>query len=524
MKLIVRFPSTTKLGTVSLDDFDRPRITFSAILVDGIPTPKFEREGPAVHLLRGATEISVVKSFPSGRQPIITRPKRTAHDAPTIVTTSPVVNLAPAAPAPAVAPSHTPATVAPPIRPPPAPTSHPAPPSPAVKAAPLSAPAPPSRERPNPPPYPGPMVPSPKTARSTDSDKDFATLLVEQADSGLAATEALSGLPTNLEPEQLFRPGRIIAPDALKSLTGAYLKFAVTQPAPTDIPEAAREALVESTRRQHINYCKMIAREIHPDQPIDRALVSALQRLAAQRGWKQSTQMKAAAAIQGAFKILPLYFKNTASILLKDFPVWRMSLVTFGHRSKQELPDQPKAASWEQVSNAVTACKNDAQAMALLIGWLTAARLGCVRQLSKGDVKWSAQHTLVRFSKGKSARIRGPYTVHAQPIPREFRDRWKNYVESRQTALFPRHVTGNSLKDALRHIDPELEQRSIRRGALQAMALCDVDEETLMRYSGHTQVSTLRRYLNWNAMNSKVQKEMTEAGKPLVKKPTRPRK
>ena len=259
----------------------------------------------------------------------------------------------------------------------------------------------------------------------------------------------------------------------------------MAQPAPTDIPEAAREALVESTRRQHLNYCKMVAKEINPDQPIDRALVSALQRLAAQRGWRKGTQLKVAAGIQGAFKILPLYFMNTASILLKDFPVWRMSLVTYGHRSKQELPVQPKAASWEQVSHAVRACKNDGQAMALLIGWLTAARLGCVRQLSRGDVKWSAQHTLVRFSKGKSARIRGPYTVHAQPVPREFRDRWKSYFESRQTALFPRHVTGNSLKEALRHIDPELEQRSIRRGALQAMALCDVDEETLMRCRTH---------------------------------------
>lgn len=234
--------------------------------------------------------------------------------------------------------------------------------------------------------------------------------------------------------------------------------------------------------------------------------------------------MKAAAALQGAFKILPLYFTKTASVMLKDFPVWRMSLVTFGHRSKQELPNQPKAATWEQVRQAIAACKNDAQAMALLIGWLTASRLGCVRQLSKGDVKWSAKHTLVRFAQGKGARIRGPYTVHAQPIPTEFQERWKNYVEDRQTALFPRHVSGKSLKEALRHIDPSLEQRSIRRGALQAMAACGVDEETLMRYSGHTQLSTLRRYLNWNAINAKVQKEMTEAGKALVKKLPSPRK
>lgn len=371
------------------------------------------------------------------------------------------------------------------------------------------------------------MVPARRAPANTTPapDGNFASLITAQVEAGLAATEALSGVPANFDTSQLFRPGRISVPDAPQRLTGAYLKFAVTQPPPTDIPEAAREALAKDTRRQHLMYLRMLAKELNPDQPLDRALVSALQRLAEERKWKQSTQMKAAAAVQGAFKILPLYFRNTASILLKDFPVWRMSLVTFGHRAKQELPNQPKPATWDQVSKAIEECKNDAQAMALLIGWLTASRLGCIRQLSKGDVKWSAQHTLVRFTKGKGARIRGPYTVHAQPIPDQFRARWKDYADSRHTALFPRHVTGKSLKDALRRIDPSLEQRSIRRGALQAMALCDVDEETLMRYSGHTQVSTLRRYLNWNAVNSKVQKEMTKAGKPLVApKPARPRK
>jgi integrase len=368
------------------------------------------------------------------------------------------------------------------------------------------------------------MIPPGKRSATALSPDSIGALIAQQVEAGVEATEAASGVPQHINTEQLFRSGRISTPDAQQRLTGAYLMFAVTQPPPVDVPEAAREALVESTRRQHVMYLKMVAKVVNPDMPLDRALVSALQLLAHSKGWKQSTQMKAAAALQGAFKILPLYFANTASVLLKEYPVWRMSLVTFGHRAKQELPDQPKAATWEQVSNAISECKNDAQAMVMLIGWLTASRLGCVRQLSKGDVKWSAKHTLVRFAKGKGARIRGPYTVHAQPIPTEFKERWSRYVEDRQTALFPNHVTGKSLKDALRRIDPSLEQRSIRRGALQAMAMCGVDEETLMRYSGHTQVSTLRRYLNWNAVNSKVQKEMTEAGKALVRKAASPRK
>ena len=85
--------------------------------------------------------------------------------------------------------------------------------------------------------------------------------------------------------------------------------------------------------------------------------------------------------------------------------------MTFG-----QLPAQPKA--WDQVSSAVSACKNDAQAMALLLGWLTAARLGCVRQLAKADTGVPRQvdgllgqrDTVLspRHATGKSQRLLGP--------------------------------------------------------------------------------------------------------------------
>lgn len=191
-------------------------------------------------------------------------------------------------------------------------------------------------------------------------------------------------------------------------------------------------------------------------------------------------------------------------------------MVTFQRRCKEELPNQPKAACWAQVREAIRVCDNEPRAMALLLGWLTAARLGCIRQLSKQHVRWDDKTTSVTFHLGKGARARGPYTVHALPIPPEFKSRWEAYVKSRETKLFPRHLTGSSLKNALRTVDVSLEQRSIRRGALQAMAARGVSEETLMHYSGHTQVGTLRRYLNWNAINSKVQKEMLDAGRHLL--------
>ena len=82
--------------------------------------------------------------------------------------------------------------------------------------------------------------------------------------------------------------------------------------------------------------------------------------------------------------------------------------------------------------------------------------------------------------------------------------------------MFPQSMQGSDLCKALRTINPKYEQRSIRRGALQTMASHGTDEETLMRFSGHTQVGTLRRYLNWNTINSKVQADMEKAAASLL--------
>jgi hypothetical protein len=61
----------------------------------------------------------------------------------------------------------------------------------------------------------------------------------------------------------------------------------------------------------------------------------------------------------------------------------------------------------------------------------------------------------------------------------------KRYVESVKDAL--RAETGN----------PALENRSIRRGALQAMALAGASEKELMLFSRHATPAMLRRYLGF---------------------------
>ena len=62
---------------------------------------------------------------------------------------------------------------------------------------------------------------------------------------------------------------------------------------------------------------------------------------------------------------------------------------------------------------------------------------------------------------------------------------------------------------ALRSVNPLLEQKSMRRGSLQALAAQGVDARTLMHYSGHTQERTLNRYLNWGKESGEMRQRTT---------------
>ena len=63
--------------------------------------------------------------------------------------------------------------------------------------------------------------------------------------------------------------------------------------------------------------------------------------------------------------------------------------------------------------------------------------------------------------------------------------------------------------------DPKATVRTIRRGALIAMALAGTPTETLMQLSGHTQVRTLRKYLGHGAHEAATHYLTTEATRTL---------
>jgi hypothetical protein len=78
----------------------------------------------------------------------------------------------------------------------------------------------------------------------------------------------------------------------------------------------------------------------------------------------------------------------------------------------------------------------------------------------------------------------------------------RQWLEQRATSVwvFPTpDALGPQVRQALRAVDPALEQRSLRRGALLTMAAAGVSEAVLLEFSGHTTGRMLRRYLGFGA-------------------------
>lgn len=312
------------------------------------------------------------------------------------------------------------------------------------------------------------------------------------------------------------------------SLEGAYLVNLQVTNMKEVIPEWSVEGLKPTTHNEHLRYLKLITSLIHErglgNQLLVVAVIRVLTYLQESRKWKWSTTLKAATSFQGALSLLPFYRNGPPLHLMRledgQGKIWEQAIRTLTHNCRAEQPKQPKPATSPQVLKAIEVLHtngNTAKAAALLLGWLTAARLGCVLQLRTEDLQFNTDRSIsITFRRGKGVRARGPYTVHATQLPISLHDMLHTYVETRAANIFGKEVKGEKLKLALRVVDKELEQRSIRRGALQLMALNGTPTTTLMRYSGHTRESTLLRYLDWGKKGGKNASEERKAGAILM--------
>jgi ketosteroid isomerase-like protein len=325
--------------------------------------------------------------------------------------------------------------------------------------------------------------------------------------------------------DSAFRQAPPFAPGSAAIIDGAELVRLCALPDATQVPAIATRGVVRSTRLEHIRMLRLL-RTLPADLqalPAPTAVAEFMMRRRKEKQWRWATTLKYLATCQGALASLPLLRHTNTVVRLQLSPIWTATMRATARLCREELPSQPRAASWMEVSQVLRTEPNILTFAAILLSWLTASRIGCVLQLSASDVTTHTDGSLsVRFQRGKGVLLRGQcYTVHTGIVPANFLPRLQRFLSEHPRFLFPQHFKGDQVRTALRRVNRALEQRSLRRGALQALALAPgITDETLLLYSGHSNVRTLRRYLNWGVAAHHTRAMMAPFGTTITTSPT----
>jgi len=299
---------------------------------------------------------------------------------------------------------------------------------------------------------------------------------------------------------QLFQegdqlPSSLVEPHLLR---GKWLEGLILDEAAT--PHLSRLGLAPTTKATHRRTIRFLSTlpslfpgYIQADLPL--FLVLVFSQLKEKRNWKWSTMVTKMASVQGCLALLPLYSRFLPPILLKNSPEWVQAMRGAGRNATQEIAKQSKPATWANIQEAMRREKNEKIKYAMLVAWMTCGRVGCVLQLRREDVRETEQGLAVQFRRGKSVLLRKTaYTVHTAQIPVEYRVAFHLFLSQQSGFLFL-NVMGHQVKTALRRVDKNLEQRSIRRGALQTLAkVGKMTLERMLAFSGHSNIKMLQRY------------------------------
>ena len=220
--------------------------------------------------------------------------------------------------------------------------------------------------------------------------------------------------------------------------------------------------------------------------------------------------------IEAALKALPMYTtEDRAPILLWTCPIWKAAVKTAKYRGNTTPTREPLPATATEIERVYALEPNPLLALFIKLSWLTAARLGDTASLRRQNVVNSPSVTSITYMEAKGSHFRGPYTVHVG-LPKDTQQQLQDHLLTLgpREKIFPITFLRAALI-SIRRANPLLEAKSLRRGALQTMSRAGVKEETLREFSGHTNNTTLRRYLSWGRTTGVTSKTTVLAGKIL---------
>jgi len=247
--------------------------------------------------------------------------------------------------------------------------------------------------------------------------------------------------------------------------------------------------------------------------------VKYITELAKERGWKATTKLREAANLLGAFSQLPYYTASKLSLYPAREKIVEMAMKQWSTDAKQAQPiDQPQAVA-SDVKMAVEQEKDTTVRALLMLQWCFAGRQGDIIKAKRDRLSYDEEKGVVKllFTEGKIVAMGGgPYTL-SSTVPEPWRAELARFLRSRPTGeqarLFDESekLLGAKATAALRAVNSSLNARSIRRGALQAMAAAGVDLDMIQRFAGHSRQLTTLRYLGWASKWTQGQKDMANA-------------
>ena len=230
------------------------------------------------------------------------------------------------------------------------------------------------------------------------------------------------------------------------------------------------------------------------------------------RGKTWSTTNTWVGHMAGALTRLPLYTRDRMEpIVLSLDPEWKDASTTTSRMARQFSKTGLPAATFLEVQQAIATARDTRMKAALIINWACMARIGDTLQVLTKEVAITRTSTgacrlIVYFCEGKVIG-RGkvdPYHIHAD-IPHDMADILEAFVKSVKTKhLF--HMASKAerqqyteiIRQHLRTINPKLDCRALRRGALQTFASAPgVTMQMVLYFSKHTDIGMLRRYLRF---------------------------
>jgi integrase len=311
---------------------------------------------------------------------------------------------------------------------------------------------------------------------------------------------------TSTEPED-FRPGEV-GPRFAPMIKGAMLLTLTPHPVRN---QALIGGLSPTTRMGHLRAFEVLKDRILAQPrlaalPLPMLILEVTLELAktglgrTSKPWAPSTALKF--LLQAVNFLLRLdQYADMTPIDLRTSKLLSDALRYF-RKEVNKLLSRPKPyLTILQIHAILTLPMDPDTRAALILCWSTAARPSNTALLLRSNIKLtrSGEGSTIYWTAAKTSLARGPYSTPLQLGPHH--DFILNWLANKpEGPLFEVQNTShllNFLRKLRLLLPPGCDLRSLRRGALISLAEAGMEDRELMTLSGHTQLSSLRRYLQW---------------------------